>query len=122
MFRFKKHFSKTKKIEFAQKMDEIWDFCVANDITFSKKQDSYYFTLNNKKYRISNHTIAASNNAAFNEYGTQIRDFYHNDNENIDVYIIASKTRLIEIYENLKAGKKFDKRGRLLIKIKVEGE
>lgn len=50
---FKKYFSKSKKREFAQKMNEIDEFCKNNNISKSKSSDSYYFSLNGKQYRIS---------------------------------------------------------------------
>lgn len=56
---FKKHFSKKKKKEFAQKMNEIDSFCSKNVIVQSKSSDSYYFHLNGKYYRVSNHSVEA---------------------------------------------------------------
>lgn len=104
--------SKTAKREFAKQMEEIDDFCNKNGITQSKSSDSYYFFLNDKEYRVSNHTIKASNSKAYNAFGEQVREKYHPDKEKDDVvYITAGKTRIIEIYENLKAGKELDRRG-----------
>ena len=40
-----------------------------------------------------------------------VRDSYHY--ETIDIEITASKTRIIEIYENLLAGKELNKRGKV---------
>lgn len=110
MFKWKP--SKSAAREFAAKMNEIDAFCAENGISQSRKSDSYYFELNGQKYRISNHTIAASNDAAYNDEGEQIREIYHDANEEKEyICITASKTRIIEIYENLKAGKKLNKRG-----------
>lgn len=104
--------SKTKAREFAEKMNEIDDFCIKNNISQSKTSDGYYFTIDNKNYRVSNHTIDASNRHAYNEFGEKIREEYHNEIEKIyTICITASKTRIIEIYNNLKSGKKLDKRG-----------
>ena len=104
--------SKTKAREFAAKMNEIDDFCRENAIERSKSSDSYYFTLNGQKYRVSNHTIATSNRGAYNEFGEKIREKYHSDKEEDDtVYITAGKTRIIEIYTDLKNGYKLDRRG-----------
>ena len=109
---FKKKFSKTAKREFAQKMNEIEVFCKNNNISSSFSNDSYYFELNNQKYRISNHTVQASNRNAYTELGEKRRELYHVDGEQVDtIYITAGKTRLIEIYMNLQNGKKLDKRG-----------
>lgn len=104
--------SKTKAREFAQKMNEIDDFCRDNAIERSKSSDSYYFTIDGQSYRVSNHTIAASNRGAYNEFGEQIREKYHGNKEDDDViYITAGKTRIIEIYTDLKNGYKLDRRG-----------
>lgn len=109
-FRYKP--SKSKAREFALKMNEIDEFCREHGISQSRSSDSYYFFLKGKKYRISNHTIAASNNKAFNDFGEQIRDKYHADTEDPEtVYITAGKTRIIEIYEDLEAGYELDRRG-----------
>lgn len=110
--RFKKYFSKSAKKEFAIKMSNIDDFCKKNNIHASLTNDSYYFTINNKNYRVSNHTMKTSNKHAFNDFGEQIRPLYHNENdfENL-IEITAGKTRIIEIYEALKAGKTLNKRG-----------
>jgi hypothetical protein len=49
---------------------------------------------------------------AYNEFGEQIREKYHENKESDDViYITAGKTRIIEIYNDLKAGHKLDRRG-----------
>ncbi len=107
--------NKEQKREFAQKMSEINTFCSERGISYSRNSDSYYFTLNGVDYRVSNHTIAASNKGAYNEDGEQIRRKYHPDKELEDVvYITASKTRLIEIYTNLEKGLELDRRGRVI--------
>lgn len=103
--------SKTKAREFAQTMDEINDFCVQNGISQSAKGDSYYFRLNEKNYRVSNHSVEASNSHTYSDLG-QIRELYHPNGREADtIYIHASKTRIIEIYNDLKAGYELDGRG-----------
>lgn len=94
--------SKTTKREFAEKMREIEDFCTENGIRSSLSNDSYYFTVDDINYRISNHSIEASNRGAFDELtGEQKRELYHqNGREDNTVYIHASKTRIIEIYKD----------------------
>lgn len=52
--------SKSAAREFAAKM---------NEIDSSLMQDSYYFTIDGQKYRVSNHTVAASNRGAYNVEG-----------------------------------------------------
>lgn len=107
--------SKSKAREFAKTMSEIEEFCVENNIGYSKNSDSYYFCVNGQEYRVSNHTVAASNRGAFNEFGEQIRELYHPDGEEDGIiYITAGKTRIREIYEAAKAGKKMDRRGNVI--------
>ena len=104
--------SRAKKLEFINKMNEIDEFCKLNNIHHSLSSDSYYFSINGQNYRVSNHSIEASNSHAFNMYGVQTRDLYHDDGRKNDViYIHASKTRIIEIYNNLIQGYKLDGRG-----------
>ena len=105
--------SKSAKREFAKTMQEIEDFCIENNISKSKNSDSYYFTLNGTNYRVSNHTIEASNAAAYDKNtGEKLRETYHEDKRKEDtVYIHAGKTRLIEIYNDLKAGYELDGKG-----------
>ena len=106
--------SKTQAQEYAKKMQEIAQFCDENNIYQSKAGDSYYFDINGKKYRVSNHSIEASNTAAFDELtGEQRRALYHDGGREEDtVYIHASKTRIIEIYTDLKNGFVLDGRGK----------
>lgn len=113
MFKRKWKPSKSKIREFATKIDEINDFCNKNNITTSKSNDSYYFTLNGKNYRVSNHTIEKSNKSAFDtDTGFQKRELYHDTKRDDNtVYIHAGKTRIIEIYNDLKAGYELDGRG-----------
>lgn len=105
--------SRTAAREFAARMDEISAFCAAHGIQQSARGDSYYFTLNGLKYRVSNHTIEASNAAAFDSLtGEQRRELYHSGGrEENTVYIHAGKTRIMEIYADLAAGYELDGRG-----------
>ena len=107
---YKYKVSKSKSREYAEKMDPIKNYCDANQINYSESMDSFYFTVNGEKYRISNHTVNASNKAAFDEMGNQIREFYHSDNEGY-ICIFASKTRLIEIHSKIISGIAIDVRG-----------
>lgn len=104
--------SRAKAREFAQKMDEISDFCAENGISQSRNGDSYYFSINGQQYRVSNHSIESSNAGAYNFLGEKVREKYHSDERDEGViYIHAGKTRIKEIYEALKAGKVLDGRG-----------
>jgi hypothetical protein len=106
--------SKAKKIEFAKKMHEIDEFCQKNGISQSFSSDSYYFSINGQKYRVSNHSVETSNARAFNEFGDKTRELYHKDGRNEDtIYIHASKTRIIEIYNKLKDGYILDRYGNI---------
>jgi hypothetical protein len=106
--------SRSKAREFAQQMDEVLDYCREHHINNSNSMDSFYFTINDQSYRVSNHTIESSNSKATNFMGEQVREKYHEGRKDDTVYITASKTRLIEIHKNLLQGKKLDKRGNVL--------
>lgn len=88
------YYSKAKRKEFAEQMSKIRKYCLDNNITISSSNDSYYFDLNGKTYRVSNHSPNVE------KYGKN------------DINIMASKLRIIEIYENLKKGYALDNRGR----------
>lgn len=105
--------SKATRQEYGEKMREIDEFCRAHDIHKSLNSDSYYFRLNGQDYRVSNHSVEVSNRGAYDEFGNQMRELYHPDgrDENV-IYILASKTRLIEIYKALEQGQELDARGR----------
>lgn len=104
--------SKSAAKEFAQKMSEIDQFCKEHNISASRSNDSYYFTIDGQNYRVSNHSIEASNNKAYHEVYGKIRDKYHPDEREEDViYIHASKTRIIDIYSDLLNGYTLDGRG-----------
>ena len=120
MYRYRWKPSKEAKRAFAEKMTEIEEFCEENNISCSSSKESYYFRVNGQKYRVSNHSIEASNKRAsyFNEMTgeyKQLREKYHPDEREEDViYIHAGKTRIMEIYNDLKAGYKLDGRGNRL--------
>lgn len=104
--------SRAAAAAFRDTMQEIEAFCAENGISHSASCDSYYFTVNGRDYRVSNHSIEASNRAAYHPIYGQIRDTYHDDKRDPDTtYIHASKTRIIEIYNDLKAGYELDGRG-----------
>lgn len=104
--------SKSKAREFAAEMDEIRVFCADNGINMSAAGDSYYFSVNGQRYRVSNHTVERSNAGAYNWAGEQVRELYHKSGREDDtIYIFAGKTRIREIYADLVAGKKLDGRG-----------
>ena len=102
--------SRTNAREFAEKMDVVSEFCAEHNISHSRAMDSFYFCIRGQSYRVSNHTVEASNRAAFGDLG-QTRELYHSARDADTIYIHASKTRIIEIYENLAAGHEIDGRG-----------
>lgn len=111
-YRYKWKPSKAAAREFAEKMDEIDQFCRENGIRHSLGNDSYYFQIDGQEYRVSNHSVESSNSHAYNWLGEQVREEYHPNGRKEDViYIHASKTRIIQIYNDLKAGCKLDGRG-----------
>lgn len=116
MYGYKKTFSRKAKSEFAAKMEEIQNYCIKHGITYSRTMDSYYFSLNGKRFRISNHTMAKSNAGAYNELGEKIRDLYHDDAAAAKelICIHASKLRIKEIYEALLMGYTLDGRGNII--------
>ncbi len=104
--------SRTKAREFAKTMNDINDFCNEHGIEQSSSQDSYYFTVNGQRYRVSNHSVESSNSGAFDWMGQQVRPLYHEGGRSEDVvYIHASKTRIREIYNDLVDGWVLDGKG-----------
>ena len=79
---------------------ELTEFCERNGIRRSKYGDSFYFTLQGKRYRISNHSTEISNSWSRNLNGKQIRRPYHSRRDNT-VSIIAPRSRVKAIYEEL---------------------
>ena len=103
--------SKEQAKDFKDTMKKINQFCLENNIQQSLSSDSYYFIVNGIPYRISNHTVAASDKGCYDDIGNKIRESYHNNDPENMVYITASKTRIIEIYNDIVAGYKLNKRG-----------
>lgn len=102
----KYRFSKSAKREFAEKMKDIENFCREEGISSSLSSDSYYFYIEGKKYRVSNHTLAASQSNGGHHQGETEGDYFQ--------CITASKLRIKEIYLALKEGKKLDRRGNII--------
>lgn len=62
--------------------------------------------------REKNHSIETSNAHAYDWLGNQVRKKYHENERNKEtVYIHASKTRIIDIYNDLADGYELDGRG-----------
>ena len=96
--------SKAQAKEFHETMEAINVFCNEHGISSSNSSDSYYFTVDGVNYRVSNHSVESS----FAHSG----GMYHSDGRRDDtVYIHASKTRIVDIYNDLKAGYKLNGNG-----------
>ena len=98
-----------------RRLSEIRAFCNANGIRCSKSMNSYYFCVRGKAYRVSNHTVEASNKRAYGRDGKKRRELYHPNGREKDVtYIHASRFRIPQIYMDLKLGAILDGRGRVI--------
>ena len=69
--------------DFAQKMKEIEEFCHDHGISHSFSNDSYYFVIGDVRYRVSNHTMQASDKGMYSQTGDKIRDSYHEHSNGI---------------------------------------
>lgn len=99
--------SKSAKREFAQKMDEVADFCKKNNITQSKAGDSYYFEIKGQQYRVSNHSI---NNSVYCDMAGNRHNYHSLEEIEKTIFIRASKTKIIEIYNQIKENGKYEKK------------
>jgi len=97
--------SKTAKREFAKKMEDIDAFCSKNQIYSSKNNNSYYFEIKGKKYRVSNHSVESRKEWDIVNGEVMLVPKKDNKRSSDTTYIHASKTRIKEIYNNLQAGK-----------------
>lgn len=110
-FSYKWKPSNSAKKEYAIMMSNVEKFCEENHITMSNS-NSFYFTLNGLKYRVSSHSVEASNKTAYDELGRYVHPIYHEGGRREDtVYINAGPKRLIEIYNDLKDGWLLDGNG-----------
>ena len=113
-----KIFSDEEKRNFAIKMKEITRFCLKNNIQIGTNHNSYTFSLNGKNYIVSNFGTDD-----FKKYITKLANQgikeaarYLQILEKEIISIQASKLRIMEIYNDLKAGKQLDKNGREIMK------
>jgi len=82
--------TKRRKRDFALLMDEIDTFCKSHQIYQGRGSDSYYFSIRGKPYVIANRKKEVPEGTTF---------------------LLASKTRIMKIYEDLLEGKDLDYRG-----------
>ena len=106
MFGFKYKPSKKKIREFIEKMNQIEEFCKEHGIASSLYNDSYYFIVNEKAYRVSN-SVSARGEYVYDPISDRSIDIDKNT-----TYIYASKTRIIDIYNDIIAGYELDGHGR----------
>lgn len=99
--------SRSAAREFATKMSEIDDYCMANGISQSMSSDSYYFTYDGINYRVSNHAVERSIDRYGNRYHGDSKEYRENT-----FCIHAGKTRIIEIHKLITSGVKVDHMGR----------
>ena len=82
--------SKRRKKEFANLMNEIDEFCELHHILQSKGSDAYFFSIGDTPYVVANRSRSVPEGTRF---------------------ILASKTRIMQIYEDLCLGLQLDYRG-----------
>ena len=80
------------------------DFCRQNGIRQSKSGNSFYFRLNGKSYRVSDHTEQYSNVCSRDLKGRKIRKCYHGKTSRTNT-ILAQRSEVKRIYEEIKYGK-----------------
>ena len=119
--------SEADKAAFKAAMAELETYVKENHIDSSAAQDSFYFDIEGRKFRVSNHSVEKSNRSRCMSCplkdeltgcrGANMNNFkctrmYHlGGREDGVTYIHASKTRLVEIHKALLAGQKLDGRG-----------
>ena len=102
--------SKAAAAEYAVKIKELEYFLADHpEIRSSSSRESFYFQVEDKSVRVSNHTVAKSDSGRFDEFGGEIRPSYHQ--EDYDIQITASPLRLPQIWADLNAGFELNKRG-----------
>ena len=102
--------SKEEAKAFAIKMAEIKAFCEEFNIIKNYKEDTYYFELNGNMYRVSNSSSPLA--VDYDEFGNKIKYYEY---EGV-ILIQASKTRIMDIYMNLKNGEQLDSKGNIITK------
>jgi len=116
--------AKKPKTRNAKEERSLNRFCLANGIKRSKKGVSFYFEIDGKKYRVSDHTIEESKQGQLlkAQMGTVLtgRDivpnYYHNEEKDEGVIQIdAPKNRLIQIYKDIQSGYQVDREGKRVI-------
>ena len=117
-----KIFSDEEKRNFAIKMKQIIKFCMANKIYMAANYNSYSFWLNGKRYLVTNYNfddykkyLKKLSGQGFAPATIYLKMLENEYDDNV-IRIQASKLRIMEIYNDLKAGKQLDKNGREIMK------
>ena len=93
-------------------------FCETNNIRHNKNYDSFYFTIQDTEYRISNHSIDSS--IHYDKKQRKVINHHIDGNEfknspdycnQVKCYY-ASQNRLEKIYRDIQAGLQLDNHGR----------
>ena len=111
-----KIFSDEEKRNFAIKMKQIIKFCMANKIYMAANYNSYSFWLNGKRYLVTNYNfddykkyLKKLSSQGFSPAAMYLKMLENEYDDNV-IRIQASKLRIMEIYNDLKAGKQLDKK------------
>lgn len=99
--------SKKRIREYIEQMNHIKEFCEINGIARTSDSDGYYFVVNGQPYRVGNSLYAKE---AF-VYDPVSGKHIETDDTNT-IYFYASKTRIIDIYNDIIAGYELDGHGR----------
>lgn len=106
-----KIFSDEEKRNFAIKMKQIIKFCMANKIYMAANYNSYSFWLNDKRYLVTNYNfddykkyLKKLSSQGFSLAAMYLKMLENEYDDNV-IRIQASKLRIMEIYNDLKAGK-----------------
>ena len=117
-----KIFSDEEKRNFAIKMKQIIKFCMANKIYMAANYNSYSFWLNGKRYLVTNYNfddykkyLKKLSSQGFSPATMYLKMLENEYDDNV-IRIQASKLRIMEIYNDLKAGKQLDKKESEVIK------
>lgn len=97
---------------YVERLEALDAFCEEHDIMCNVHRDSFYFELNGKRYRVSNHSIKANWERAYSGMRDDLKPLYHpNGYDKSIIYIHAGKFRVPQIYEDIRAGYDLNLRG-----------
>lgn len=88
----------------------IDEFCMEHGITRSASGKSYYFRIRGRRYRVSDHFRWQSDCGMYDQVGNKIRESYKKEGIE-EREIRCGKTKIIQVYNALKAGKTVNEHG-----------